>query len=100
MIAPSSGLFGWSWYAQARQAEEPRHAALASTETLKVAPAPSAFISHVSSAVAGSRNLAMRCWGFWKKEELRDGDFTISMDHFLRTELNKKTHDRLVLVVC
>ena len=48
------GLRGWTRYAQARQAEEPRHAPIASTQTLTIQPAPSGFISHISNAVAGN----------------------------------------------
>lgn len=55
------GLRGWTWYAQARQAEEPRHAPIASTQTLTIQPSPSGFISH-SNAVAGNRTLIGGKW--------------------------------------
>lgn len=62
LIAPQMGLRGWTWYAQARQAEEPRHAPIASTQTLTIQPAPSGFISHISNAVAGNRTLIGGKW--------------------------------------
>ena len=70
------GLIGWTWYAQARQAEEPRHAPISSTQTLTIQPAPSGFISRISNAIAG--NSILVGVGKW---ESRDGWWNLPLSN-------------------